>query len=132
MAGHTILLNLFGGVALLLWGTHMVQSGILRVFATPISAALARASAGPLRAAATGAVAATGLQSVTAVAMLLSSFVARGMIALAPALAVMLGADLGTTLAVQALSLNLSAIAPLLLIVGVLVNRLARSSGSAR
>ncbi|MFO1142835.1 MAG: Na/Pi cotransporter family protein [Amaricoccus sp.] len=128
MAGHTILLNLFGGVALLLWGTHMVQSAILRVFATPISAALARASAGPIRAAATGAVAATGLQSATAVAMLLSSFVARGMIALAPALAVMLGADLGTTLAVQALSLNLSAVAPLLLIVGVLLNRLAHSS----
>ncbi|MFO1208089.1 MAG: Na/Pi cotransporter family protein [Amaricoccus sp.] len=128
MAGHTILLNLFGGVALLLWGTHMVQSGVLRVFSSQISAALARASAGPIRAAATGAVAATGLQSATAVAMLLSSFVARGMIALAPALAVMLGADLGTTLAVQALSFNLSAIAPLFLIVGVLANRLARSS----
>ncbi len=128
MAGHTILLNLFGGVALLLWGTHMVQSGILRVFAAQISAALARASAGPIRAAAAGAVAATGLQSATAVAMLLSSFVARGMIALAPALAVMLGADLGTTLAVQALSFNLSAIAPLFLIAGVLLNRLAHSS----
>ena len=32
MAGHTILLNLFGGVALLLWGTHMVRSAMLRGF----------------------------------------------------------------------------------------------------
>ena len=32
MAGHTILLNLIGGVALLLWGTHMVQAAILKGF----------------------------------------------------------------------------------------------------
>ena len=41
--------------------------------------------------------------------MLLTSFVTRGLIALPAALALMLGADLGTTLAVQALSFNLAA-----------------------
>ena len=57
--------------------------------------------------------------------MLVTSFVSRGMIALPAALALMLGADLGTTLAVQALSIDLGALAPLLLLAGVVVDRMA-------
>jgi phosphate:Na+ symporter len=132
LSGHAILLNLFGGVALLLWGTHMVQSAILRAFGDRIRSALAKAAGSPLRAAATGAAAATALQSATATAMLLASFVGRGMIALPAALAMMLGADLGTTLAVQALSINLGALAPLLLIAGVVLHRMARQTRTAQ
>ena len=125
MAGHAILLNLLGGVALLLWGTHMVRTAILRGFDAEIRAAMARAAGGPLRAAVTGAATATALQSATATAMLLVSFVGRGLIALPAALALMLGADLGTTLAVQALSFDLSAVIPVLLIAGVAISRMS-------
>ena len=60
-----------GGVALLLWGTHMVQSAILQGLRRRSSAAPSASAAGsPLRAAATGAAAATALQSATATAML--------------------------------------------------------------
>jgi phosphate:Na+ symporter len=117
--GHAVLLNLFGGVALLLWGTHMVQAAILEAFGPQLRGAISRAAARPLRAAATGAAAATALQSATATAMLVIGFVGRGLVALPAALALMLGADLGTTLAVQALSLNLAALIPVLLIAGV-------------
>lgn len=123
MAGHTILLNLVGGVALLLWGTQMVQAAILEGFGGPLRAAIARAAGRPLRAAATGVAAATALQSATATATLLAGFVARGLIALPPALALMLGADLGTTLAVQALSLDVRALMPVLLAGGVILAR---------
>ncbi len=127
-----ILLNLFGGVALLLWGTHMVRSGILRGFETAIRAAMARAAGNPLRAAAAGMVAATAMQSATATAVLLTGFVGRGLIALPAALAMMLGADLGTTLAVQALSLDLGALVPLLLVAGVATARLATGARGAQ
>jgi phosphate:Na+ symporter len=123
--GHTILLNLFGGAALLLWGTHMVQAAILEAFGPQLRTAIAKAAARPLRAAATGAAAATALQSATATAMLVIGFVRRGLIALPAALALMLGADLGTTLAVQALSLNLAALIPVLLIAGVVLARVS-------
>ena len=126
MAGHTILLNLLGGVALLLWGTRMVQSAILKAFGPQLRTAIARAAAGPVRAAATGAAAATALQSATATAVLVTGFVTRGLIALPAALALMLGADLGTTLAVQALSLDVRALIPLLLIAGVALARASR------
>ena len=83
MAGHTILLNLFGGVALLLWGTHMVQSAHPARLRHPI--APPSPAPPPARCAPPPPVPPPppALQSATAIAMLLSSFVARGLIALA-------------------------------------------------
>ena len=66
-----------------------------------------------------GVVVATALQSSTATALLLVSFATRGLIALGSALAVMLGADIGSTLVVQALSFDLKSFIPVLLILGV-------------
>ena len=124
MAGHLILLNLFGGIALLLWGTRMVQSAVLRGFGPEVRAALGRVAGSPLRAAATGTAAAAILQSSTATAVLLLGFVERGLIALPAALAVILGADFGTTLVVQALAFNLKPLIPILLIAGVALSKL--------
>ena len=101
MSGHMILLNLLGGVALLLWGTNMVRTGVLGSFGPELRKALAAATQDRVRAAGAGLAAAAALQSATAVAMLLAGFVGRGLIGLAPALAMLLGADLGTTLVVQ-------------------------------
>ena len=72
-------------------------------------------------------VAATALQSATATAVLVTAFVARGLIALPAALALMLGADLGTTLAVQALSVDLGRLVPLLLLAGVVLGAHGRA-----
>ena len=40
--GTIVLLDLMGGVALLLWGLHMVQSGILRAFGPELRRFLAK------------------------------------------------------------------------------------------
>jgi phosphate:Na+ symporter len=119
VTGHGILLNLLGGVALLLWATRMVKTGVLRAFAERFRRAIGHATAGPLRACLAGVAVSTAVQSSSATALLVVSFVERGLLALPPALAVMLGADIGSTLVVQALSLNLSALVPVLLIAGV-------------
>jgi phosphate:Na+ symporter len=119
MYGHTVLLNLLGGVALLIWGINMIKTGVLGSFGPELRRGLASATHDRIRAAAAGLGAAAVLQSSTAAAMLLATFVGRGLIGLAPALAMMLGADLGTTLVVQALAFDLSALVPLLLVVGV-------------
>ncbi|WP_299129909.1 Na/Pi cotransporter family protein [uncultured Amaricoccus sp.] len=129
MPGHVILLNLFGGVALLLWGTHMVQGAVLRGFGAEVRAAIGRVAGRPAGAALTGAVTAATLQSATATAVLLIGFLRRGMIALPAALAMMLGADFGTTLVVQALSFDLKALIPAFLVVGVV---LAKATGAPR
>src|SRR5262249_41432692 len=61
------------------------------------------------------------LQSSTATALLVSSFVGQGLVTTAAALAVMLGADVGTALMAQVLSLKLTWLSPLLIVLGVSV-----------
>ncbi|HLS68603.1 MAG TPA: Na/Pi cotransporter family protein [Kiloniellales bacterium] len=119
MSAQGLLIELIGGAALLLWATRMVRTGILRAFGSRLRQVLARATGSSLRAAAAGMGSAAVLQSSTATALLLVGFAGRGLVTLAPALAVMLGADLGSTLVVQILSFDLRAVAPLLIATGV-------------
>jgi phosphate:Na+ symporter len=63
------------------------------------------------------------LQSSTATGLMVTSFAAGGLVDLVPALAVMLGANIGTTLIVQALSFNVSSVSFLFVLLGVLMFR---------
>jgi hypothetical protein len=115
-----MLLDLIGGVALLLWGLHMVQTGILRAFGSDLRRYLGTALKNRVRAFAFGLGVTAVLQSSTATALMTSSFAAGGLLALTPALAIMLGANVGTTLIVQLLSFNVTAAAPILLAGGLI------------
>src|SRR3954470_16661357 len=114
-----ILLDLMGGVALLLWGLHMVHSGIVRAFGSDLRRFLGVALRNRFLAFLAGVSVTALLQSSTATGLMTASFVTGGSVDLVPALAIMLGANVGTTLIVQVLSFNVSAIAPLLFLVGV-------------
>jgi phosphate:Na+ symporter len=128
MMGPLVLLDLMGGVALLLWGLHMVQTGILRAFGSDLRHFLSRALGNRLSAFAAGLGLTALLQSSTATGLMTSSFAADGMVALIPALAIMLGANVGTTLIVQLLTFNIAAFAPVLFVIGVLAFRLGAQS----
>src|ERR1700749_2115943 len=121
--GRIVLLDLMGGVALLLWGLHMVHSGILRAFGSDLRVVLARALKNRFTAFAAGIGLTALLQSSTATALITSSFTAEGLVSLVPALAIMLGANVGTTLIVQILSFNIAAMAPVLFILGLVAFR---------
>lgn len=118
--GVRILLDLIGGVALLLWGLYMVQTGIVRAYGARIRRFLGRVLQNKYHAFAAGVGVTAVLQSSTATSLMLTSFAAAGLVQLAPALAVMLGANVGTTLIVQLLSFDSSIISPLLLTTGVI------------
>ena len=118
-----VLLDLMGGVALLLWGLHMVHSGILRAFGPDLRRLLAKALGNRFAAFAAGLGLTALLQSSTATALITTSFAAEGLVGLVPALAIMLGANVGTTLIVQVLSFNIAAVAPVLFVVGLVAFR---------
>jgi phosphate:Na+ symporter len=117
------LVDLAGFIALLLWGVHMVQTGVQRAFGPNLRAALGRALRNRLGAFLAGLGVTAILQSSTATGLMITGFAASGLVELAPALAVMLGANVGTTLIVQILSFNVAAFAPVLILVGVLMFR---------
>lgn len=115
------LLNLLAAVALLVWGTYLVRTGILRVFGANLRQVLAR-SIDTRPAAALAGVGVTALvQSSTATALIVASFVGQGIVALPTALAVMLGADVGTSLMSVVFSFDLSWLSPLFIFVGVVL-----------
>jgi len=118
-SGFEVLLQVAGGVALLLWAARMVRTGIERAWGAGLRRTLGHAARGRLRAFGAGCAVALSLQSATATALLAMGFVASGLLATAPGLAVMLGADVGSAIAVQVLSLDLSWLSPLLLLTGV-------------
>jgi phosphate:Na+ symporter len=121
--GSIVLLDLMGGVALLLWGLHMVLSGVLRAFGPDLRRTLSKALGNRFTAFGAGLGLTALLQSSTATGLMTASLAADGVVALVPALAIMLGANVGTTLIVQLLSFNISAIAPVLFIVGLVTFR---------
>jgi phosphate:Na+ symporter len=129
MAEFRLLLELAGYAALLLWGLHMVQSGVMRAHGSRLRRKLGLGLAGRGRGFAAGLAVTAILQSSTATAFMLASFCAGGTVALTPGLAAMLGANVGTALIVQVMSFDVSALAPVLILFGVAI---FRGSGASR
>jgi len=117
------LVDLAGAVALLIWGVHMVQTGVNRAFGLQLRRILGYAFESRFRAFLAGLGVTAVLQSSTATGLMATSFAAGGLVDLMPALAVMLGANVGTTLIVQALSFDVSRVAFLLILIGVMMFR---------
>lgn len=113
------LLDFGGYIALLLWGVHMVQTGVQRAFGAALGVWMGHALGTRWRAFLTGLAITSAIQSSTATGLMITSFAVGGFVALAPGLAAMLGANVGTTIIVQLLSFNLTALAPALILVGV-------------
>jgi phosphate:Na+ symporter len=115
------LLNLLAAIALLVWGTQLVRAGILRVFGANLRNVLAHSAANRWAAAISGLGVTALVQSSTATALIVSSFVGQGLVTLPMALAVMLGADVGTSLMTVVFSFDLSWLSPLFIFIGVVL-----------
>jgi phosphate:Na+ symporter len=115
------LLNLMAAIALLVWGTYQVRTGMLRVFGENLRHVLARSVGHRLTALLAGLGVTSLVQSATATGLIVSSFVGRGLVPTAAALTVMLGADVGSALMAVVFSFDLSWLSPLLIVVGVVL-----------
>src|ERR1700739_4923599 len=123
-----VLIHLLGEITLLLWGIHMVNSGVLRAFGSDLRRILGVGLRTRMHAVLAGLGVTTILQSSTATALMVSSFSAGGAIDIAPALALMLGANVGSTFIVEVLSFDISLVFPVFFTVGFVMFRRGRSS----
>ena len=114
------LLNLLSAVTLLIWGTHIVRTGILRVYGSNLRQVIGQNMSKRWLAFIAGILVTAMVQSSNATAMLVTSFVGQGLMGLMPALATMLGADVGTALMARVLTFDLSWLSPLLIFLGVI------------
>lgn len=85
------LLHLLSAVALLVWGTHIVRTGVMRVFGARLRTVLSGSVEKKPLAFCAGIGVTALVQSSNATTMLVTSFVAQDLVALAPALVIVLG-----------------------------------------
>jgi phosphate:Na+ symporter len=104
---------------LLLWGMRMVRTGLVRAFGADLRNLIGKTTSNRFTAYLSGVGITAILQSATATALMTTSFANRGLIPLTMALAVMLGADFGSALVAQVLTVPVTHFAPFLIFVGV-------------
>ncbi len=111
-------IQLLGGIALLLWGTYMVKTGMLRTFGLTLRDVLSRQLKNRFKGFFAGFCLSSLLQSSTAATLLVAGLQSEGVVTTAIGLSAIMGADLGSAFVARVLSFNLSAYAPFLIIVG--------------
>lgn len=118
MTGSVFFLHLAGAVALLLWATRMVRTGVERAYGDVLRLKLRATMQNPFLAVITGATLAIALQSSTAVTLLVGSFAGSGIVSgMAGQLAVR-GAEIGSSLIVRLLTFDLSLLVPICIAFG--------------
>ncbi len=129
MSGIAVFIHLAGAVALLLWATRMVRTGIERAYGGVLKDKLRHAVGNRFSAAFAGFLFAVALQSATAVALIVASFSAAGYVVPAIGVATLLGADFGSAFVVRILRYDLSLLVPVLLLAGTIAFRASEARG---
>ncbi len=118
MSGSVVLVHLAGAVALMLFATRMVRTGVERAYGDVLRHRLRATMRNPFMAVLAGTALAVALQSSTAVTLLVGSFAGAGIVSgLSGQLAVR-GAEIGSALVVRLLSFDLSLLVPVCLAIG--------------
>jgi phosphate:Na+ symporter len=132
----TVLLALFGGMALLLYGIQLTGDSLQRAAGGKLRTLLTGLSRTRLSAVFSGAAVTALLQSSSATTVMLIGFVSAGLMTFRQTLGIILGADIGTTVTVQLIAFKITDYSPLLVGIGFTVmflakRRMAKDIGAA-
>ncbi|TIR17905.1 MAG: Na/Pi cotransporter family protein [Mesorhizobium sp.] len=121
MSGSVVLLHLAGAVALMLFATRMVKTGVERAYGDVLRHKLRATMRNPVMAVLTGCGLAVALQSSTAVTLLVGSFAGAGIVSGAAGQLAVRGAEIGSALVAKLLTFDLTLLVPLCLIAGTVM-----------
>lgn len=107
MVSSLTFLSLLGGIALLLYGLELSREGLAALAGARLRGFLGSVTENRFKGLVTGALATAVIQSSSAATVLLVGFTSAGLINLSQSLAVILGADIGTTLTVQLIAFDI-------------------------
>ncbi len=128
MQSTIVMINLFGAVALLLFGLAQVKDGVSRAFGAKLRTGLARGTHGGIRSFFSGFVATVALQSSTATALMVASFVERELVQPRMAQIVLLGANVGTAVTAWIVATGIEWLSPLIILIGIVLYRRSSST----
>ena len=113
--------TLLGGVGLFLYGMSLMSQGLKLAAGNKLRSILEHATSNRLVAVAVGILVTLLVQSSSATDMMVISFVNSGLMTLAQAIGVIMGANIGTTVTAQITAFNLSDYTPFILFVGAVL-----------
>lgn len=128
MGSTVIMIDLFGAVALLLFGLAQVKDGVTRAFGAKLRTGLATGTRNGFLSFVSGFIATIGLQSSTATALMTASFVEKDLIKPRMAQIVLLGANVGTAITAWIVGFGIGWLSPLLILGGIILYRRRSSS----
>ncbi|MBY5760270.1 Na/Pi cotransporter family protein [Rhizobium leguminosarum] len=128
MESTIVMINLFGAVALLLFGLAQVKDGVSRAFGAKLRTGLSTGTRSGLRSFVSGLVATVALQSSTATALMVASFVERELIKPRMAQIVLLGANVGTAVTAWIVATGIEWLSPLIILAGIVLYRSGSTS----
>ncbi len=121
MSGSVVLLHLAGAVALMLFATRMVKTGVERAYGDVLRHKLRATMRNPLMAVLAGCGLSIALQSSTAVTLLVGSFAGAGIVSGMSGPLAVRGAEIGSALVVKLLTFDLTLLVPLCMIAGTVM-----------
>ncbi len=104
MLSH-VLIGLFGGLGVFLFGMQMMSQGLQKVAGGRMRAILARATQNRVMGVVTGLTVTSVVQSSSATTVMMVSFVSAGLLTLMQATGIIMGANIGTTMTAWLVSL---------------------------
>ena len=119
-------LGMLGGLALFLFGLDMMGNSLKGIAGNRLKAILGKLTRSRLTGFMTGAFFTAIIQSSSVTTALLVSFVAVGLLPLAQAIGVILGADVGTTITAQIFAFKVTKYALLFVVIGFFVQFLSK------
>ena len=114
-------LSLMGGVGLFLYGMTIMSTGLKAAAGDRLRTILERVTGNRVMAVLIGILITMLIQSSSATDMMVIGFVNSGLMNLSQAIGVIMGANIGTTITAQITAFNLTAFAPLILFIGVVM-----------
>ena len=125
MTDYETILQIIGGMALIIYGIHISGVSLQKVLGSYLEEALKKAGEGPLRGLLIGTGVTAAIHSSGTTAIMLIGLISASFMGLAESVPVMLGANIGSTLATQLASLRMGSVTFLIIALGVFIHMAA-------
>jgi len=118
---YKIILGVVGGLGLFIYGMYLLSESLRKLSLTLLKTMLEKMTSNKVRAALVGVIVTSIIQSSSATSVLLIGFINAGLMQLAAGLAIMIGANIGTTVTAQLIAFKFTTIAPAFVFAGAML-----------
>ncbi|MBX7341050.1 Na/Pi cotransporter family protein [Clostridium chauvoei] len=126
MESLMVIIKLMGGLGLFIYGMKLMGDGLENAAGDGLKSILEKVTKNPLISVLVGAAVTAVIQSSSATTVMVVGFVNAGLMNLAQAAGIIMGANIGTTITAQLVAFKLDTIAPLFVFVGAFIVMFAK------